>query len=231
MKARKLWPICITVVAFIGLVGGFVLLHRWQFPYGQKVGALPLVLLALREYGIEHDGWFPHDGQTPLQSLQALYPKYIDPPRYLAGLTGDADGTMKALQEGRPLDEKVSSWIYWPGFKEDDRFDVASAVQSGGPRAEYTSHSGLVAVIWERQAGIQLNGKRGKGRAVGFSDGSSGQVSEEEWPSFLKQQEELRQAVMARRQQHSGATTENSRILGVAEPENMVTKATNRGEG
>ena len=116
MKARKLWPICITVVASIGLVGGFVLLHRWQFPYGQKVGALPLVLLALREYGIEHDGWFPHDGQTPLQSLQALYPKYIDPPRYLAGLTGDADGTMKALQEGRPLDEKVSSWIYWPGL-------------------------------------------------------------------------------------------------------------------
>ncbi len=214
MKAIRLRQVCIALLPCTAIVTGVVLLHRWQYPYGQKVGALPLVTLALREHAIDHGGWFPTNGQTALQALQTLYPKYIEQPRYLAGLSGDVHGTKEALRRGRPLDDKTSSWIYWPGFREDDGGELDREQDQARLVPGRATKSDLVAIIWEREGGILLNGKRGSGHAVGFSDGSCVQISDADWPDFLKRQRELRQSILSRRQRATTGTSENSSRAG-----------------
>jgi len=143
---------------------------------------------ALRQYAASHDGWFPKDGKTPLQSLQFLCPDEIGDPCLLAGISGHRDETVRRLQVGEALDESVSSWIYFPGFHEDDSPDLA--------------------LIWERQEGVYFNGRRAPGgHSVAFADGRHGHVGQNRWPSFVKEQAVLREQILANR--HADASTRN----------------------
>lgn len=205
MKHR---PVFIVISICVVALSAALCLHRWQYPYGQKIGALQLVTLALRHYAIDHGGWFPTNSEAPLHALQAIYPSYIEQPGYLAGLSGDVQETTKALKTGRSLNPMISSWVYWPGFKEDDCSDARVEVSGGDRMADPASDSKLVAIIWERSTGILSNGKRGDGHAVGFSDGSCKQISEVDWPAFLDMQQKLRQAVLAQRQRAAARSRE-----------------------
>jgi len=137
---------------------------------------------ALRSYAADHDGFYPKGGETALESLQLLYNKtndYIGEVSLLAGISGDINENERRIKMGLPIDEKVSSWIYFPGFRVDD--------------------NGKLAIIWERQEGIRFNGLFANGHAVGFADGHHEQVPQAHWGEFLKQQEALRQATLTKR--------------------------------
>jgi hypothetical protein len=128
-------------------------------------------------YAQEHNGWYPNGGTNALASLQKLYPKYAD--MELAGMSGDESKAVAFLKSGRSIDETVSSWVYHPGLRIDDNPEVA--------------------VIWERQEGIFVNGSRLGGHAVGYVNGGFGQVSSRDWTSFVKRKEELRKEIFAQR--------------------------------
>ena len=133
----------------------------------------------LRAYTRWNEGWYPKGGRTALQSLSLLYPEYVKTPAHLAGISGDRDVVVQRLLSGGGLDESACSWVYVPGFRDDDE--------------------PVVAIIWEKQPGIRFNGKRGSGRAVGFSDGSHAQVSLGAWAKFLEEQEKLRESALKNR--------------------------------
>lgn len=138
---------------------------------------------ALQSYAADHGGSYPKGGKTSLESLQLLYSKtndYTGEVSLLAGISGDIRETERTIKAGLPLDEKVSSWIYFPGFSNND--------------------DGQIAIIWERQGGICFNGRSADGHAVGFADGHHEQVPQERWSKFLKQQEALRQTTLATRE-------------------------------
>ena len=136
---------------------------------------------ALQVYAGDHFGWFPKDGKTPLESFQSLYNKtndYIVDIGLLAGISGNREETQKRVKAGLPIDENISSWIYYPDFRDKD---------------------GKIAILWERQEGIGFNGLIADGQAVGYANGSHEQIPQARWPEFLKQQELLRQAILAKR--------------------------------
>lgn len=170
---------CIALTLCIGAVVYYI--HK-TWPYGMRDCCLPCTMSALRIYASDHSGWYPRDGKTPLESLQTLYSKtndYITSIDKLAGISGDRQETQRRVQAGLPIDETVSSWIYFPGFCNDD---------------------GEVAIIWERQEGIRFNGHIGDGHAVGYADGFHAQIPQARWGEFVKQQEALRHAILAKRE-------------------------------
>ena len=180
MKLRKKLIAGCVASAFLIAVSSFYFHKVW--PYGGRTCCLPCTLSALEMYAGDHFGWFPQDGKTPLESLQSLYSKtndYIADIGLLAGISGNREETQKRVKAGLPVDESVSSWIYFPGFRDGD--------------------DSRIAIIWERQEGISLNGRAYDGHAVGFLDGSIKQIPQAEWAGFLKEQEALRQATLAKR--------------------------------
>ena len=182
-------------VASVALVCGAIYgLYRRFYPYGERTCLMPCTVSSLYMYARDHEGWFPKDGPTPLQSLQMLYPVYLQPPEDLAGISGNEKETVKRLESGQPLDGGVSSWIYFPGFRTND----------GDMNRQ------MVAIIWERHPDIGFNGRRSRGHCVGFSDGAFAQITRGLWPTFLLQQEALRAAILAKRSSEN-ATNETSK--------------------
>lgn len=134
---------------------------------------------ALRSYAMDNGGWYPRGGVTPLASLQKLHPNYLSG-LPLAGISGDRGETVKRLQCGQPLDEAVSSWIYHPGFREND--------------------DPSVAILWERVVGLTFNGGRSPGtRCVGFANGTWRQIPVSAWTDFVAEQENLHRRILADR--------------------------------
>ncbi len=137
---------------------------------------------ALEYFAHEHGSWFPNQGNGPVQCLQALYPN-LEPE--LAGISGNREETMRRLRDGQPIDESVSSWIYFPGLRLDD--------------------DPSVALIWESKSGVGINGRRREGHAVGFVDGSFKQISSSQWSDFIRSQQKLREAILNHRQMENPA--------------------------
>jgi len=151
--------------------------HFFYYPHGMRSGKLPTFMLTLSAYAEDHDGWYPRGEPSPLESLQKLYPEYAR--AELAGLSGSEKGTVERLKSGRALDGRVSSWIYVPGFRQDD--------------------DPSICIIWESWDGIFVNGSRHDGHAVGFVGGGYDQIPSTNWASFLKRQEDLRKSVLSKR--------------------------------
>lgn len=161
------------------------LFHYHYYPHGMRAGKLTTFMGALAAYSKEHDGWYPADGTNAFASLQKLYPRYEQ--EGLAGMSGDESKTLSWLKSGQTLDGTVSSWVYFPGFRNDDN-----------PK---------LAIIWEREAGIFINGTRADGHAVGFAAFGYAQIPSTNWPSFLKEQEALRAEVLKNRSTLGGKGT------------------------
>ena len=179
MPLRK--KIIVACVTFAFLIVVCLFCAHWMWPYGMRTCCLPCTMGALQVYAGDHFGWFPKDGKTPLESFQSLYNKtndYIVDIGLLAGISGNREETQKRVKAGLPIDENISSWIYYPDFRDKD---------------------GKIAILWERQEGIGFNGLIADGQAVGYANGSHEQIPQARWPEFLKQQELLRQAILAKR--------------------------------
>ena len=176
MKATRV-AILFSIV-FI-LAGGGYLYWRWLYPYGVRTCYLPCMTMALVIYADQHEGWFPHDGTTSVESLKQLYPDAGDPV-LLAGISGDRAAVRARIAANQPLDEFVSSWVYFPGLRVDDH---------------------AAALIWERKEGLTFNGHRAEpgSHAVGFVDGHSEQIPAGQWQSFLEEQARLRTGALDRR--------------------------------
>ena len=177
-KSFSRWTYVLTL-ALVSFILVCVLYFRWLYPYGHRVGCMPNLMGALSYYAREHNGWYPRDGKTPLQCLQVFYPDYLGDE--LAGLTGNRQAVSQRLRNGQPIDESISSWVYNPGLRLDDN-----------PR---------LAIIWERTAGVTVNGHREEGHAVGFVNGEVKQIEAVQWTSFLQQQRELSSETFAKRRQ------------------------------
>jgi hypothetical protein len=167
----------IAVVAAASLLLLGLGLHNYYYPCGFRSGKMTTFIGVLAAYAQENEGWYPRGGATPLASLQKLYSKYCVEGRALAGMSGDEATTLRYLKTGKMIDEAVSSWVYHPGFRNDDNPEIA--------------------IIWERRAGIFVNGSRSDGHAVGYADGGCAQISSSKWPEFLKRQEELRNEALS----------------------------------
>jgi hypothetical protein len=183
---KVLLSLCLAGLCLVGIIWGW---FRWQYPYGVRTCCLPCMNHAMYLYASDHDGWYPKGGKTPLESLRVLaadeqnrnYIGYLD---LLAGISGNREETCKRFFAGMPIDETISSWVYFPGFRKDD--------------------DERLAIIWERQEGIRFNGSRADGHAVGFADVHHEQIPQARWPTFLKEQEALRQAILAKRAADAG---------------------------
>ena len=168
-------------IVVVFLIGAYLYNDHKTWPYGGRTCCLPCTMSALQGYARDRVGWFPKDGKTPLESLQALYSKtndYIIAVDLLAGISGNRKETERRVKAGLPIDESISSWIYFPGFQDID---------------------GEVAIIWERQKGICFNGRAADGHAVGYANGLHTQIPQAQWAEFVKQQEALRQTILAKR--------------------------------
>ena len=175
-EANRAFPIngiLIVLIIVAGVLLSALLAHRYR---ALRSGKLTTYMGVLVDYAADHDGWYPRDGSAPLESLQKLYPRYDKAGLGLAGLSGDEQAVAERLKEGRPIDSTVSSWVYFPGFRNDD--------------------DPSISIIWERKEGISLIGKQADGHAVGFAGGGFNQVSAKEWPAFVKRQEELRRSTL-----------------------------------
>jgi len=151
--------------------------HRYYYPHGFRTGKLSTFMQTLQRYAEDHDGWYPRNRNSALKCLQQLFPDYAS--EALAGMSGNESRVKHLLRNGEPLTEADSSWVYWPGFRLGDNPQIA--------------------IIWEREQGIFVNGSRADGWAVGFVDGGYDQIPSEKWGMFLREQSRLRETVQANR--------------------------------
>jgi hypothetical protein len=169
---------CIVAILLLPVAILFVV-HRYNYPYGERPACMPVLLATSRSYSLDHGGYFPNSGDNPLESLSLLYSRYLPDGEPIAGLTGDKKLLKRQLSKGVKIDETASSWVYWPGFKSEDDPDLA--------------------MVWERQSGVQFNGSRGHGREAGFADGSMRQIADRDWSEFLTHQKQIRQRILTTR--------------------------------
>jgi hypothetical protein len=182
MKGKR-GCVIVFVTVVLPVAGVVFAFSRFWFPYGARACWLPCTMGALRQYAGQHNGSFPA-GTNAWEALRQLYPESIVDPELLAGISGNRSEVKRRLETGGNLDSNISSWVYFPGFRDDENPDLA--------------------IIWERTEGLRWNGSRGSGHAVGFIDGHQEQVPKERWPIFIRDQEDLRREVIAKR-----ATTRN----------------------
>jgi hypothetical protein len=154
--------------------------YRWEYPYGDRSCMMPCTMMELRYYADANDGWFPRGSSNGVDCLRLMYPRYLGA-NSLAGISGDQQKVKEYLETGRPLDESVCSWVYWPGFRTDDPPELA--------------------IIWERAGGVSGIGRRKPPgtHAVGFVTGEYEHFTADQWPTFLKEQAILRSNVLSAR--------------------------------
>jgi hypothetical protein len=172
-------PAAIASFSLLVFVALIFLVYRYHYPYGARPACLPVLVGALRSYSLEHEGFFPNDGEQPLEALRKLYPRYLPDCEPLAGLSGNRELLKREIVSGGKVTKDASSWVYWPGLRSDDDEQIA--------------------VVWERESGIRFNGSRAHGREVGFVNGVFRQVPDDRWADFLKEQERLREKAIKSR--------------------------------
>jgi hypothetical protein len=171
MSSRvKRWSIA-GVILVIGIASLGYRYWRYQFPYGRSHCCDLILHGALEDYAAEHEGSFPAGQPTPEASLSLLFPKYAG--AYLLGGKAVPEATAQAILDSpSPLGPETCSWHYVEGLSIYD-----------DPRQ---------ALFWDK-TGLGHNGQRigVGGHTVLFIDGDRRHISAEEWPQFLKEQEEL----------------------------------------
>ena len=170
--------VIVLLLVFTGILVGRTMWRR-AYPYGHRPAFLPRMVIALLAYAQDQNGWFPAGRDAPLESLRMI----SCDPEALAGISGDIMALRYRLESDEILDSSVSSWQYFPGFRDGDP----------------------VAIIWERQPGIRFDGRcvEAGSHAVGFADGHLRQVYAAEWSTFVAEQECMREAIQAWRSEHS----------------------------
>jgi hypothetical protein len=171
---------CGSLWAGIGIAIAISAIAWWkyQYPYGHRPCLTPCLDAALQFYAKENGGWFPRGGANPIESLRVLYPSFAD--EQLAGITGDRARMRERLKNGRPLLPEDSSWHYVEGLRHDDGSNVA--------------------IMWETRSGVSINGRRDIGRRVViFAAGGFDLIPDEEWPSFVAEQEALHRQIFLQR--------------------------------
>jgi hypothetical protein len=128
-----------------------------------------------------HEGWFPKGGQNSHDDLQKLVPSYSYAGS-LAGLSGNIREVKRRIKNNYMINSKISNWVYYPGFRNDDPPNLA--------------------IIWEIQEGIAYNGRRAPpgSHAVGFVNGTFKQITRSEWKEFMKNQTALRESIIKSRE-------------------------------
>jgi hypothetical protein len=119
LGARVVAPLALVLAGIAG-VGGY---YQWLYPFGHRVGCRPNTLGALSYYARKHQGWYPRDGAIPLACIAAFYPKYLG--AELAGITGDRVEVLRRLERRQPIDDTISSWVYFPGLRLDEDPETA----------------------------------------------------------------------------------------------------------
>ena len=172
--------IALILLAAAVAVATVSVVFKIQYPFGRRTCYVPCLMMDLRMYSIDHSGWYPRNLGSYADSLRELYPKYSVNPELLAGLSGDRQNVKEILTK-RPTSFTTNdtSWIYIPGFREDDMPPVA--------------------ILWDKRGDLRWNASRGNGHAVGMSDGSHRQVFRHEWPTFEEEQTKLRAKILASR--------------------------------
>lgn len=173
--------IILAVAITLGVVIDFKNVDFWH----RRAGMMGTVATELRLYALDHGGWFPRSNKDSLDALQKLYPTYAAGPE-LAGLSGDIDAVMNCLKQGKSLTGK-SSWVYIQGMKDTD--------------------DPTVALLWDLQPGLYGTGVNQRGpmmrghvvSTIGEINGFETNVVEAGWTNFLRQQEQLRKAILANR--------------------------------
>ena len=141
-RSVKLRVTLVVVVVILALGGLFAWYRHWSCPYGFRGCLVPCLGTSFKLYADDHDGWYPAGRSTSLESLRLLYDGKYATATQMAGVTGPDEQTKKRLESGGALDESVSKWVYWPGFREDDD-DLLSKLLPG--------HTNTVALLWEKQ--------------------------------------------------------------------------------
>jgi hypothetical protein len=126
----------------------------------------------LVQYAESHNGVFPAGQATPEASLSLLYRMDPNVAYLLAGKSASIEDAEMLLASGQLLDPKTCSWHYVEGLRKSD-----------DPR---------LALFWDK-IGLGHHGERmtGEGHNVWFIGGRYRWVPAEEWPAFLKEQENL----------------------------------------
>lgn len=146
-----------------------------------RSGLMLNVYFAIRIYADDHAGWLPQSKSGPYDALQKLYPIYCPSGQELAGLSGSIDSVKRALKNGEPLTDKLSSWVYVQGFNTND-----------------DPH---IAILWEAKRGIFPSGEKDPsgGHAVLFLNGDLKQIPDAGWVKFLNDQEQFRKSIFDKR--------------------------------
>jgi hypothetical protein len=183
---------CLRLGPIIGvMVAGIVACTKTSYPFSHREAFMRTVDSELANYAAHNDGCFP-DGHNPCEALARLYPDYCDTGSELAGLSGSIQQVTNALSDGRSI-SNLTSWVYVPGLCEGDNPQIA--------------------ILWESMPGLTQAGRVNshKSRPVLLLDRSITNVLDTDWASFLKQQEQLRNAVQTKRAAGTNALPQGTR--------------------
>ena len=174
MKPGFLGATVILAVVITMTIGAY----RYLYPFGQRGCAVACMCSALLTYAAEHDGRFPYSENGPYAALEKLYPDFAPSGRELAGISGNIRSVNLALEKKLGLGTNLTSWVYHQGLTVNDH--------------------GKIAILWESRAGLYANGRRNSfgGRAILLIDGTITNVSEKDWPSFIREQARQRKSVL-----------------------------------
>lgn len=155
------------------LLAGLMGLGYWKYsyPYGWSHCCAKGVGLALREYAMDHGGFYPAGGGSPEASLSLLYSNYLDA-YTLRGKTVPLEVVQQALAEDGKLGPQSCGWHYVEGLTDADNPQIA--------------------IVWDK-VGLGHNGQRlkGGGHEVVFLDGTTTTISARQWPDFTERQKQL----------------------------------------
>lgn len=154
--------------------------RSYLYPFGRRPCTLQCMFGGLEQYASEHEGWFPKSDRGSYAALQQLYPTNCSALE-VAGVTGNIGLVEAALKQGKLLNEALTSWVYMPGFRNDDPHDIA--------------------ILWESRGGFFADGRRNSvgARPVLFIGGHMTNIPAADWEAFLRGQEQMRKTVLAQR--------------------------------
>lgn len=179
----------VTLIVIAVVAGGVGFWFRESFPYGHSHSCSKALAGGLLIYANDHEGWFPHGGRTPEESL-SLACTNGDPYLLQGMLRGKhlpqsvVDG---AFARDKVLSPESCGWHYVEGLRENDDPELA--------------------VGWDKTVGLGHNGNRMRGleHEVWTVEGSTHLISKVAWPKLVERQRQLLAEAAANRSPASPA--------------------------